>query len=68
MTVIDAGALRAAVTKLLGVVTAALPREIRESLISKATLAILNASDAAHAELEVTAVLNEINEYLWGAK
>jgi len=55
-------AIRAGVASLLEDFTKVLPREIRESFISQATLAIVAAKDRDHAELEFTAVLADIAE------
>ena len=55
-------AIRAGVASLLQDFTASLPREIRESFISRATLAIIEAPSQDHVELQITAVLAEIAE------
>jgi hypothetical protein len=56
-------AIRAGVARFLKDFTASLPREIRESFISQATLAIIGAPDEAHVELQITGVLAEIEEW-----
>jgi hypothetical protein len=59
-----AGILRAALTVILEGLLEVLPHEVRESILSRATLAIINAESEVQAQLEVTAVMAEIKAEL----
>jgi hypothetical protein len=56
--------LRVFIASLLEEFMVVLPREVRESFISQATLAVLTAKDKDHAELEITAILADITEWI----
>jgi hypothetical protein len=56
--------LRAAVAGLLEQFIQGLPREIQQSFISQATLALVGANTPEQRELEFTAILAEIAEAL----
>jgi hypothetical protein len=61
---VNAGILRVALTLLLEGLLAVLPHEVQESILSRATLAIINAESEVQAQLEVTAVMAEIKAEL----
>jgi hypothetical protein len=56
--------LKLAVRLILHSITAILPGEIRDSITTKALTAIVNAESPELVELEVTAVLAEVKEYV----
>jgi hypothetical protein len=60
----DLEKLKLATRLILQSLTAILPSEIRDSLVTKALTAIVNADSPELVELEVTAVLAEVKEYV----
>jgi hypothetical protein len=64
MTLINPDALRGGLRIALQAATLLLPREVREGFISQGALAILEAETETQAELELTAILAEIEQWL----
>jgi hypothetical protein len=56
--------IRAGMCAILRDFTANLPREVGESFVSRATLAFIEAKSEAHAELEITAVIAAIQDWV----
>jgi hypothetical protein len=57
-------AIRSAIVEIMADFTGDLPRDIKQSIISRGTLAILAARTKPQIELEITAMFAEIQEWV----